>query len=253
MRHAVMILCAVVLASACAQPSADLVLLGGNVLTVDGTDRVVQAVAITGDLIVAVGTDDEIRRFIGSSTEQVALHGATVTPGLLDAHAHFASGALDRRFVVDLSYPQVKSVEDIVAIIASEVASRQPGEWITGRGWDEGKLAELRYVYAADLDAAAPDNPVWLVHTMGDGRVRGHPRGAQVLHHLGRSADDRVHAGGFGGQRAMINIVSSVAPAKSNFHTEAFFPSPLTAGRVHTRIAAQALMDAYCGGMLALE
>jgi len=61
----------------------------------------------------------------------------------------------------------VKSIKDIVALIATEAARRQPGEWITGRGWDEGKFEEMRYIYAADLDRAAPSNPVWLVHTMG--------------------------------------------------------------------------------------
>jgi len=168
MRRVLTLLSTLVLVSACgAGPGADLVLLGGNVITVDGADRITQAVAITGDRIVAVGTDEEIRLLIGSNTEQVDLRGATVTPGLLDAHAHFSSGALDRSFVVDLSYPQVKSVADIVATVAAEVDKRQPGEWITGRGWDEGKLEELRYVYAADLDAVAPDNPVWLTHTMG--------------------------------------------------------------------------------------
>lgn len=167
MRRSFAIVMALLLASACSRPGADLVLLGGNIITVDGADRIAQAVAITGDRIVAVGTDDEIRDFVGADTEQVDLHGATVTPGLLDAHAHFSGGALDRSFVVDLSYPRVKSVSDIVATIAGEVAKREPGEWITGRGWDEGKLAELRYVYAADLDAVAPDNPVWLTHTMG--------------------------------------------------------------------------------------
>lgn len=167
MRRAASLITVLVLASACRARSADLVLLNGNVITVDSTDRIARAVAIAGNKVVAVGTDDEVRRFIGSATRQVDLHGRTVTPGLLDAHSHFASGGLDRRFVLDLSYPQVKSVKDIVAKIAAEVARRTPGEWITGAGWDEGKLEELRYVYAADLDRVAPDNPVWLAHTMG--------------------------------------------------------------------------------------
>jgi predicted amidohydrolase YtcJ len=157
----------IALASACSRPSADLVLLNGNVITVDPTDRVAQAVAVTGNTIVAVGTDEAIRAYVGLATQEIDLHGTTVTPGLLDAHSHFASGALDRSFVLDLSYPQVKSVAEVVTMIAAEVARRQPGEWITGAGWDEGKLAELRYIYAADLDRVAPDNPVWLVHTMG--------------------------------------------------------------------------------------
>lgn len=148
-------------------PAADLVLVGGNVITVDAQDRIAQAIAVTGERITAVGTDAEIRRYVGDGTRVVELNGATVTPGLLDAHSHFARGALNSAFVVDLAYPTVKSVADIADTIAAEVARRVPGEWITGRGWDEGKLAELRYVRAPDLDRVAPDNPVWLTHTMG--------------------------------------------------------------------------------------
>ena len=99
-------------------PPADLVLFNGKVITVDSTDRIAEAIAISGGRIVAVGTNAEIRASIGPKTDTVDLAGRTVTPGLLDAHAHFASGAIDRRFVLDLSYPGVKSVADIVAAIA---------------------------------------------------------------------------------------------------------------------------------------
>jgi hypothetical protein len=58
-------------------------------------------------------------------------------------------------------------VAEIVARVKAKVALVKPGEWVTGSGWDEGKLAEHRYVTAADLDAVAPNNPVWLVHTTG--------------------------------------------------------------------------------------
>jgi len=63
-----------------------------------------------------------------------------VTPGLLDAHAHFSGGGGDRLFVVDLSYPNVKSIADVTAAIRAKVASSAKGAWIQGRGWDEGKL-----------------------------------------------------------------------------------------------------------------
>jgi len=161
------------LLGACDAPSsgggltADLVLLNGNVITVDAQDRVAHAVAVRGREIVAVGEDRDMRALIGPSTRQVDLGGRTVTPGLLDSHAHFWSSGATRLHVLDLSYPAVKSVADIVAAVKAKVQAAEPGAWIQGRGWDEGKLAELRYVYAADLDSISPDNPVWLTQTMG--------------------------------------------------------------------------------------
>ena len=135
------------------QPRADLILVNGRILTVDANDRVAQAVAISGNRIVAVGSTAEIERMAGPSTRRIDLRGHTVTPGLLDAHEHFSGGGGDRLFVVDLSYPNVKSIADVAAAIRDKVASSAKGAWIQGRGWDEGKLAERRLITARDLDA----------------------------------------------------------------------------------------------------
>ena len=147
--------------------AADMVLLNGNVITVDANDRIAEAVAIRDGKVVAVGSSREVERLIGPETQQVDLGGRTVTPGLMDSHAHFAGSGADRLYVVDLSYPNVHSVHDVVTKVREQVALLEPGEWVQGRGWDEGKFEELRYVYAADLDSVAPNNPVWLAHTMG--------------------------------------------------------------------------------------
>ena len=152
-------------ARADASARADLALVNGKVITVDPQDRVAQAVAVRGSAIVAVGSDADIKGWIGPSTRVVDLGGRTATPGLIDSHCHFDGTAL--LFELDLSYPAVKSIADIVAKVRERAATAKPGEWIRGRGWDEGKLAEKRYLLAADLDAAAPDHPVYLVHTMG--------------------------------------------------------------------------------------
>jgi predicted amidohydrolase YtcJ len=146
---------------------ADLVLMGGNVITVDPQDRIAQAVAVRDGKIVGVGSNGEMERFVGSGTVRVELDGRTVTPGLLDAHAHFWSSGADRLYVLDLSYPNVTNIGEVVSAVAEQVAGLEPGEWVRGVGWDEGKLEELRYIYASDLDAVAPENPVWLSHTMG--------------------------------------------------------------------------------------
>ena len=148
-----------------AQGPADSILINGAVLTVDRNDSVAQAVAITGGKIVAVGTTAEIKAMAGSKTEVIDLRGRAVTPGLIDTHVHFS--AADSLFTVDLGSADVKSIEEVKKRVAAQVAKLKPGEWVRGRGWDEGKYAERRYITAADLDAVAPNNPVWLTHTTG--------------------------------------------------------------------------------------
>ena len=160
---------AVVLACAEAGPSApaDLVLTGGRVITLDGESRVAEAVAVRGDRVVAVGTVGEIEALAGPETERIDLAGRAVTPGLMDAHVHFARGGASRLYRLDLSYPNVENIGDVQRLVAEQAARVEEGEWVRGGGWDEGKLDELRYIHASDLDEIAAGRPVWLSHTMG--------------------------------------------------------------------------------------
>jgi predicted amidohydrolase YtcJ len=146
---------------------ADLVLLSGTIITVDNQNNIAEAVAVKDGKVVAVGPDREVERWIGPGTTRVDLEGSTVTPGLLDAHAHFAYGGTRRLYLLDLSYPNVESIADVVALVAAQVDQLEAGEWVHGAGWDEGKLSERRYIYASDLDSVSADVPVWLHHTMG--------------------------------------------------------------------------------------
>ena len=143
----------------------DLVLIHGNVLTVDASDSIAQALAIKSGKIIAVGSDKDISRLIGENTRVLDLHGRTATPGLIDSHGHFADGGVNELFSVDLS--KAAQIDDVLQQLSKKVSSTKPGEWIVGNGWDEGKLKERRYLYAPDLDQVAPNNPVWLKHTTG--------------------------------------------------------------------------------------
>lgn len=150
-----------------AKPAPDMVLLNGKVLTVDAKNSVAQAVAITGGKILAVGTSAQIAAMAGPETMRIDLHGQTVTPGLIETHGHLSMGGVWETLYIDLSYPNVKSMADVQRLIAEKAAKAKPGTWIRGRGWDESKLAEKRYILASDIDAVSPNNPVQLAQTMG--------------------------------------------------------------------------------------
>jgi predicted amidohydrolase YtcJ len=153
------------LAGIAAAQSPDLILIHGKILTVDAKDSVVEAVAIAQGKIVAVGSTAEIQRRAGPTTRVVDLHGLTATPGLIDTHGHYAASGVDELYSVVLN--DVQRVSDAVEKIRQKAATLKPGEWLVGAGWDEGKLAERRYLLASDLDKVTPNNPVWLMHTTG--------------------------------------------------------------------------------------
>jgi predicted amidohydrolase YtcJ len=142
-------------------PPADLVLTNGVVITVDARDSVAQAVAMRGGKIVFVGTSAGAKSFIGDKTNVIDLHGRTATPGLIDTHVHFSEAA----DTLDLG--DARSMDEVIAKVKAWADTLKPGDWVRGGGWDEGKLAEHRYITAADLDKAAPNNPVYLNHTTG--------------------------------------------------------------------------------------
>jgi predicted amidohydrolase YtcJ len=147
--------------------NADLVLLNGKVITVDAGDHIAQAVAIAGGKIIAVGTNAEVTKFAGPGTRRIDLLGRTVTPGLLDAHAHFNWGGAERLYSLNLAYPETKNIPQVVAKLAAQVKRVAPGEFIQGVEWDDGKLEERRKLTAKDLDPVTPNNPVYLNHATG--------------------------------------------------------------------------------------
>jgi len=145
-------------AAAAANPPADLIVRDAHIVTVDPKFSIAHAAAIRDGRFIAVGSDAEVMRSKGPNTRVVDLHGKTVLPGFNDTHVHLTAGE-ELPLQVDLTH--IHSIRQIQEAIAARAKQVKPGEWITGtRGWWEYQLAEGRLPTRADLDVAAPDNPV---------------------------------------------------------------------------------------------
>ncbi len=145
--------------SACAPTPdpADLVLLGGSVVTLSEAG-VAEGIAIRGDRIVAVGSSSEVRAYVGPETRVVELDGRSVIPGLADNHFHGIGGGPG----VDLS--KTRSIADVIEAVAARAAEIPAGEVIrTNSDWHEGQLAEQTLPYRDDLDRATSDHAVVVV------------------------------------------------------------------------------------------
>ncbi|RYG78730.1 MAG: amidohydrolase, partial [Alphaproteobacteria bacterium] len=150
-------------AAAIAAP-ADLVLYNAKVLTVDEDFAVAQAVAIKDGIIIAVGGNDIQERYEG--TTEIDLGGRTVMPGFIDTHVHMHPTS-HRMVVLD----EARSIAEVQAMVRAKAEELGPGEWITGRGWDEALLKEQRNIVRGDIDAVAPNNPVMLTRAGGHSSV----------------------------------------------------------------------------------
>lgn len=142
---------------AVAQVAPDLLFIHGHIITMSSYQPVAEAIAITGDKITWVGSDQEARKQFPSAKSTIDLHGATVLPGIIDAHTHlFELG----KSLLRLNLKDVPSEEEAVARVRERAKSIPAGGWILGWGWDEGKWAAHPDNQA--LSRASPDNPVLL-------------------------------------------------------------------------------------------
>ena len=158
------------LACAPVEEPADLVLMGGRIVTMDDSYPEATALAARDGLLLAVGTDREVDNFIGESTEVIDLGGALAVPGLIEGHAHFLSLG---RAQMQLDLNGVADFDEIVAMVETAVAEAEPGQWILGRGWHQETWASTPeptvsgLPYHDKLSAVSPDNPVFLGHASG--------------------------------------------------------------------------------------
>ena len=151
------------------QPSVvDLVFINGNIYTANAKQPHAEAVAVRGDRIVFVGSNAGVKQYQGAKTRVIDLHGATVLPGMTDAHHHL-EGVGFREMTLNLE--GITNLQDFLAKVKARVDQAKPGEWVTGRGWIETFWTPPVFPTRWDLDKVSPNNPLVLGRADGHGTV----------------------------------------------------------------------------------
>ena len=150
--------------AAAAPPApATFVVRNGMIITMDNRYPRAEALAVNGEWIVAVGTNEEIQRHVGPQTRVLDATGRLVIPGFNDSHAHFGSGSARLR---ELDLYGVSTLDEVLRRVADRVRQAKPGEWVTGSGYDHTLWGE-RWPTKEDLDRVSPNNPVILRRASG--------------------------------------------------------------------------------------
>jgi hypothetical protein len=147
--------------------TADLVIVGGKIVTLDANDQIASAIAVKDGRITMIGSDVDISDCCGQYTRVIKANGKLVTPGLIDGHAH-----MDREGLKDLlpSLSGCRSIDDILQKIEALVQDTEPGEWIVTMPIGEPpfyegvpeNLKENKFPTRRDLDRVSPNNPVYI-------------------------------------------------------------------------------------------
>ena len=148
--------------------TADLIFVNGNIYTANDKQSHADAVAVKADRIVFVGSNADAKKYQGAATRIIDLHGATMLPGLTDAHQHLA-GVGFREMTLNLE--GITNLQDFLAKVKARVDLAVPGRWVTGRGWIETFWQPPVFPTRWDLDKVAPNNPVVLTRADGHGAV----------------------------------------------------------------------------------
>ena len=149
-----------------ASQRADLILTNGNIYTGDKKNPRVEALAIRGEQIIAVGNAADVRKAAGSLARAIDLHGQFVMPGFNDAHVHIGEAGKAK---LQVNLVGAASLAEFQQRIRESLPSHKPGAWTTGFGWDHTLWVEKRFPTRADLDAVATDRP--MIFTRVDGHV----------------------------------------------------------------------------------
>ncbi len=138
---------------------ATLALINGKVWTVDEKQPLAEAVAVQGNRIIAVGTNQQVQPFIDETTQVINLKGKLVLPGFIDAHTHFMDAGL-RLLGVDLR--QARDAQDFARLIKGWAEMLPPGEWISGGNWDHERWPVKEHPRRELIDPFTPNHPVFV-------------------------------------------------------------------------------------------
>jgi len=140
-----------------------LILHRGLFTTLDRANPTATAVAITDGEFSAVGHDNDVMKLAGRDTKVIDLKGRRVLPGLIDNHLHIIRGGLN--FNMELRWDGVRSLADAMTMLKRQVAITPPPQWVrVVGGFTEHQFAEKRLPNLEELNAVAPDTPVFLLH-----------------------------------------------------------------------------------------
>jgi predicted amidohydrolase YtcJ len=141
----------------------DLILRNGRITTLDRARPRASAVAVKNGMIAAVGTDDEIMRLAAPGTRVVDLAGHRLIPGLNDSHTHLIRGGLN--YLLELRWDGVSSLADAMAMLKAQVARTPAPHWVrVVGGFSRHQFKEKRLPTLEEINAAAPDTPVFIMH-----------------------------------------------------------------------------------------
>jgi predicted amidohydrolase YtcJ len=153
-----------------AADAAELVINNAKIYTVNKNQPEAEALAVKAGKIVFIGSNSDVKKYIGDSTEVIDAKGQFVMPGFIEGHGHIHGLGAG---LVNLNLMNAKNWDEIVAMVADAVKKAKPGDWIIGRGWHQEKWNPapaknyIGYPYHEELDKVSPDNPVYLSHASG--------------------------------------------------------------------------------------
>ncbi len=147
-----------------------MIIMGGNIYTMDEKSPVVEALAVRGDTILFTGTRSEAEKYQDENTQVIDLKGATLTPGFIESHGHIMGLGYNE---LNLDLMSVKSYDELIEKVKEAVTKAQPGQWILGRGWHQDKWDSKPekmvkgFQTHEKLSEVSPNNPVFLGHASG--------------------------------------------------------------------------------------